>query len=88
MHSLTEQFIDNAWVPSRAEARRPVIDPYHETVIAEVTAGDPADVEAAVAAAPFLIPFPVIAVALITTLEQRTAHQAQVFRLLVKVPHK
>ncbi|WP_108446075.1 aldehyde dehydrogenase family protein [Halomonas denitrificans] len=56
MHALTEQFIDNAWVASRAEARRPVLDPYHETVIAEVTVGDPADVEAAVAAARRALP--------------------------------
>jgi len=51
MLSLTEQFIDNTWVPSRSVALDPVIDPYREVTIAEVTRGDPADVDAAVAAA-------------------------------------
>ncbi|MDR5876641.1 aldehyde dehydrogenase family protein [Vreelandella gomseomensis] len=48
---LNEQFIDNAWVPSRSKTSRPVFDPYRETLIAEVTCGDPADIDAAVAAA-------------------------------------
>ncbi|GAA0558507.1 aldehyde dehydrogenase family protein [Halomonas salifodinae] len=56
MHALTEQFIDNAWVASHAEARHPLIDPYRGTPIGEVTAGDPADVEAAVAAARRALP--------------------------------
>ncbi|WP_355660652.1 aldehyde dehydrogenase family protein [Halomonas salifodinae] len=56
MHALTEQFIDNAWVASRAAARHPLIDPYREAPIGEVTAGDPADVEAAVAAARRALP--------------------------------
>ncbi|MBH8580826.1 aldehyde dehydrogenase family protein [Bisbaumannia pacifica] len=56
MHVLTEQFIDNAWVASRATARHPLIDPYREEAIGEVTAGDPADVEAAVAAARRALP--------------------------------
>lgn len=56
MHSLTEQFIDNAWVPSRTEACHPVVDPYREAIIGEVTRGDPADVDAAVAAARRALP--------------------------------
>ena len=51
MYSLDEQFIDNAWVPSQSKARHQVLDPYRETLIAEVTRGAPADVDAAVAAA-------------------------------------
>ncbi len=56
MHSLTEQFIDNAWVPSRSVVHHPVIDPYREVTIAEVTHGDPADVDAAVTAARGALP--------------------------------
>ncbi|CAM4107155.1 aldehyde dehydrogenase family protein [Vreelandella rituensis] len=56
MHSLNEQFIDNTWVPSRSKTRRSVFDPYHETLVAEVTRGDPADVDAAVAAARRALP--------------------------------
>ncbi|GHE21129.1 aldehyde dehydrogenase family protein [Halomonas urumqiensis] len=56
MHSLTEQFIDNAWVPSRADTCHPVHDPYRETRIGEVTRGDTADVEVAVAAARRALP--------------------------------
>ncbi|EHA16417.1 aldehyde dehydrogenase family protein [Halomonas sp. HAL1] len=50
-HILNEQFIDNAWVPSRNKTCHPVLDPYHGTRIAEVTCGDPADVDAAVTVA-------------------------------------
>ncbi|MBF8223195.1 aldehyde dehydrogenase family protein [Halomonas sp. 328] len=56
MHVLTEQFIANAWVASQARARHPLIDPYREVAIGEVTAGDPADVEAAVTAARRALP--------------------------------
>lgn len=53
---LNEQFINNAWVPSLNKTHRPVLDPYRETHIAEVTRGDPADVDAAVAAARRALP--------------------------------
>lgn len=53
---LNEQFIDNAWVPSRSKTCRPVLDPYHESLLAEVTCGDPADVDLAVAAARRALP--------------------------------
>ncbi|EWH02327.1 aldehyde dehydrogenase family protein [Halomonas sp. BC04] len=56
MQRLDQQFIDNQWIPSRGERRLPVTDPYTEQVIAEVTAGDPADVAAAVAAAQRALP--------------------------------
>ncbi|RCV86348.1 aldehyde dehydrogenase family protein [Billgrantia montanilacus] len=56
MQCLDQQFIDNHWVASQGERRLPVTNPYTETVIAEVTAGDPADVEAAVAAARRALP--------------------------------
>ena len=56
MHVLTEQFIDNAWVPSRTEARLTVLDPFREAVIGEVTRGDPVDVDAGVAAARRALP--------------------------------
>lgn len=51
MSTLTRHFIDNAWVESRATRRLDVLDPYREVSIAAVTAGDPADVNDAVAAA-------------------------------------
>lgn len=53
---LNEQFIDNLWVPSLNKAHRSVFAPYCETRIAEVTCGDPADVDAAVAAARRALP--------------------------------
>ncbi|MBR2515514.1 MAG: aldehyde dehydrogenase family protein [Halomonas sp.] len=53
---LNEQFIDNLWVPSKSKTRRPVLDPYREAHIAEVTGGAPADVDAAVAAARRALP--------------------------------
>ncbi|QNI02203.1 aldehyde dehydrogenase family protein [Halomonas sp. SH5A2] len=53
---LYEQFIDNAWVPSRSKTYRQVLDPYHESLLAEVTCGDPADVDLAVAAAQRALP--------------------------------
>ncbi|SHE40709.1 betaine-aldehyde dehydrogenase [Modicisalibacter ilicicola DSM 19980] len=56
MQRLDQQFIDNQWVPSRGSRRLPVTNPYSEEVIAEVTAGDSADVEAAVAAAQRALP--------------------------------
>ncbi|SEM17349.1 aldehyde dehydrogenase family protein [Halomonas caseinilytica] len=56
MSTLTHHFIDNAWVASRATRCLNVIDPYRETPIAEVTAGDPADVDDAVAAARRALP--------------------------------
>ncbi|MFC2992854.1 aldehyde dehydrogenase family protein [Halomonas tibetensis] len=51
MQQLIRQFIDNRWVESAGQRRLPIIDPYHQRQIAEVTAGDAADVDAAVAAA-------------------------------------
>lgn len=51
MQELTHQFIDNQWVPSRGTRCLPVIDPYRQQQIANVTAGDAADVNAAVNAA-------------------------------------
>ena len=51
MQKIDQQFINNHWVASQSQRRLAVMDPFRETVIAEVTAGDPADVEAAVAAA-------------------------------------
>lgn len=51
MQQLDQQFINNRWVRSSSERRIPVTNPYTEQVIAEVTAGDPADVDAAVHAA-------------------------------------
>lgn len=45
------QFINNQWVKSHGERRLVVTNPYEESVIAEVTAGDPRDVDAAVEAA-------------------------------------
>ncbi|XKE45136.1 aldehyde dehydrogenase family protein [Halomonas organivorans] len=56
MQRLTEQFIDNHWIPSRGKRSLAVTDPYRQRQIAEVTAGDPADVEAAVAAARRALP--------------------------------
>ncbi|WP_355662063.1 aldehyde dehydrogenase family protein [Halomonas salifodinae] len=56
MHTLTQQFIDNRWVASRGERRLPVVNPTTEAVIAEVTAGHPDDVDAAVAAARRALP--------------------------------
>jgi betaine-aldehyde dehydrogenase len=56
IYSLDEQFIDNAWVPSQSKARHQVLDPYRETLIAEVTRGAQADVDAAVAAARRALP--------------------------------
>lgn len=53
---LSGQFIDNAWIPSNSKRRLPVLDPYRETFIAEVACGDPADVDAAVAAARRALP--------------------------------
>jgi betaine-aldehyde dehydrogenase len=51
MQKIDQQFINNHWVASQSQRRLAVMDPFRETVIAEVTAGDPADVEAAVTAA-------------------------------------
>ncbi|PSJ21252.1 aldehyde dehydrogenase [Halomonas sp. ND22Bw] len=56
MQRLTQQFIDNHWIASRGERRLPVTDPYRQETIAEVTAGDPADVDAAVDAARRALP--------------------------------
>jgi betaine-aldehyde dehydrogenase len=56
MHRLDQQFIDNQWVPSRGTRRLPVMNPYKEEMIAEVTAGVPQDVEDAVAAAQRALP--------------------------------
>ncbi|GED23259.1 aldehyde dehydrogenase family protein [Halomonas halmophila] len=51
MQRLTKQFIDNHWVESQGQRRLAVTDPYQQRQIAEVTGGDPADVDAAVTAA-------------------------------------
>ncbi|PRY73182.1 aldehyde dehydrogenase family protein [Halomonas ventosae] len=56
MQQLTRQFIDNRWVESAGQRRLPVTDPYRQETIAEVTAGDAADVDAAVAAARRALP--------------------------------
>ena len=44
-------YIEGRWVPLTGSERLPVIDPAHETVIAEVAAGSAADLDRAVAAA-------------------------------------
>ncbi|XKE47099.1 aldehyde dehydrogenase family protein [Halomonas organivorans] len=56
MQALIHHFIDNRWVASRGDRRLAVTDPCRETVIAEVTAGAPSDVDAAVAAARRALP--------------------------------
>ncbi|QFT85374.1 Betaine aldehyde dehydrogenase [Halomonas sp. THAF12] len=56
MQALTHHFIDGRWRESHGHRRLPVGDPYHETVIAEVTAGSPQDVDAAVSAARRALP--------------------------------
>ncbi|WP_136246888.1 aldehyde dehydrogenase family protein [Halomonas borealis] len=56
MQGLMHHFIDKQWVTSRGERRLPVTDPYHDTLIAEVTAGAPEDVDAAVSAARRALP--------------------------------
>lgn len=53
---LDQQFINNQWVTSHGQRRLAVTDPFRESVIAEVTAGDPADVDVAVAAARRALP--------------------------------
>jgi betaine-aldehyde dehydrogenase len=53
---LIHQFIDNQWVESAGTRRLPVTDPYRQETLAEVTAGDPLDVEAAMAAARRALP--------------------------------
>lgn len=56
MQQLIQQFIDNQWVESRGQRRLSVMDPYRQTQIAELTAGDSADVDAAVEAARAALP--------------------------------
>lgn len=56
MRQLTKQFIDNRWVDSQSQRRLVVTDPYRQEQIAELTAGDTADVEAAVCAARRALP--------------------------------
>ena len=56
MPCLDQQFINNQWVASHGQRRLAVTDPFREAVIAEVTAGDPADVDVAVAAARRALP--------------------------------
>ncbi len=51
MQRLLQQFIGNRWQPSHGERQLVVINPYTEERIAEITAGHPADVEAAVQSA-------------------------------------
>ncbi|MBZ9568021.1 aldehyde dehydrogenase family protein [Modicisalibacter tunisiensis] len=56
MSDSLHQFIDGRWVTSRATRRLAIIDPYRETLLGHVTAGDARDVEAAVAAARRALP--------------------------------
>ncbi|WP_136066841.1 aldehyde dehydrogenase family protein [Modicisalibacter radicis] len=56
MQQLDKQFIDNRWVASHGSRRLAVVNPYTEQALAEVTAGDSADVDAAVAAARRALP--------------------------------
>ena len=56
MQEVTKQFIDNQWVESAGQRRLAVTDPYRQEKIAELTAGDAADVDAAVAAARRALP--------------------------------
>ncbi|HSH49016.1 MAG TPA: aldehyde dehydrogenase family protein [Halomonas sp.] len=56
MTPLDQQFIGNRWVASQGSRRLPVTNPYSETQIAEVTAGHPDDVDAAVDAARCALP--------------------------------
>ena len=56
MQQLTQQFIDNRWVDSHSRRRLAVTDPYRQTQIAEITAGDASDVDAAVASARAALP--------------------------------
>lgn len=56
MQRLDQQFIDNRWVASQGSRRLPVVNPYTEGTIAEVTAGDVADVDTAVDAARRALP--------------------------------
>ncbi|NNC22795.1 aldehyde dehydrogenase family protein [Salinisphaera sp. USBA-960] len=56
MQALNHQFIDNCWVNSHGTRHLPVMDPYHERQLTEVTAGDARDVEAAVEAARRALP--------------------------------
>ncbi|UXZ54439.1 aldehyde dehydrogenase family protein [Halomonas sp. 7T] len=48
---LDKQFINNQWVATKGTRLLDVMNPYHEERIAQVTAGDAADVDAAVKAA-------------------------------------
>ncbi|UYG08045.1 aldehyde dehydrogenase family protein [Halomonas sp. M4R1S46] len=56
MQRLTKQFIDNQWITSRGTRSLAVTDPYRQVPIAELTAGEAADVDAAVAAARRALP--------------------------------
>ncbi|MDR5907385.1 aldehyde dehydrogenase family protein [Franzmannia qiaohouensis] len=56
MQRLDHHYIDGRWVASRGTRWLPVFDPFREQLIAEVTAGDPADVDDAVAAARRALP--------------------------------
>lgn len=51
MQTHDKNYIDGKWVPSSGTTRIPVTNPANDEVIAEVTAGTVADVDAAVAAA-------------------------------------
>nr|WP_221195809.1 aldehyde dehydrogenase family protein [Halomonas organivorans] len=53
---MTKQYIDNQWIESQGQRRLAVTDPYRQQPIAELTAGAPADVDAAVAAARRALP--------------------------------
>ncbi|KFC50348.1 aldehyde dehydrogenase, partial [Halomonas sp. SUBG004] len=51
MQTLNQQFINNQWVASKGTRLLDVMNPYLEERIAQVTAGDASDVDAAVNAA-------------------------------------
>lgn len=51
MKSLSQQFINNQWVASKGTRLLDVMNPYREERIAQITAGDAADVDCAVEAA-------------------------------------
>ncbi|MFG6178620.1 aldehyde dehydrogenase family protein [Halomonas sp. THAF12] len=56
MQRLTKQYIDNQWIESQGQRHLAVTDPYRQQKIAELTAGDAADVDAAVIAARRALP--------------------------------
>ncbi|TMN22888.1 betaine-aldehyde dehydrogenase [Lentibacillus cibarius] len=49
--NMKKQYIDGAWVTSKAGAVRDIINPYNQEIIAKVTEGDESDTKDAIAAA-------------------------------------